>query len=61
MPEELRRPPGLRRAAPLTLPLRRRSVEEVAQHLPADRRVAVEQPLDDTVVVRPHDQALSRT
>jgi hypothetical protein len=61
MREELRRPPRLRRTPPLTLPLRRRCVEEVGHNLPADRRVSLEQPLDDGVVACGHDQALSRT
>ena len=44
--EQLRDPALLERALPLLLPDRGRLVEQVTHHLPADRRVALEQPAD---------------
>ena len=49
--EQLRDPAVLERALPFLLPDRGRLVEQVAHHLPADRRVALEQPVDDRRVL----------
>ena len=51
--EQRRDPAFLDRAPPLLLPDRGRLVEQVAHHLPADRRVALEQPVDDRRVFDP--------
>ena len=49
--EQLGDPAVLERAPPLLLPHRGWLVEQVAHDLPADRRVALEQPVDDGRVV----------
>jgi hypothetical protein len=50
--EQLGSPPFLERALPLPLPRLPRLVEQVAHDLPANRGVALEQPVDDAGVLR---------